>query len=138
METKQVKAIVYVPDGKEVHFLNKVRAYGTEVSKKSGNPKNNDLISSIEDISLAMLDSFWTGKIDDMPDEEAKWCEVWIRYDVKNSKSAQSTLNEDLAITRLIQCCEELGIEVNERTLTFPERIVKLIFAKKITTCKFN
>lgn len=39
METKQVKAIVYVPDGKEVHFLNKVRAYGTEVSKKSGNPK---------------------------------------------------------------------------------------------------
>ncbi|ELO1550958.1 S8 family peptidase [Listeria monocytogenes] len=131
METKQVKAIVYVPDGKEVHFLNKVRAYGTEVSKKSGNPKNNDLISSIEDISLAMLDSFWTGKIDDMPDEEAKWCEVWIRYDVKNSKSAQSTLNEDLAITRLIQCCEELGIEVNERTLTFPERIVKLIFAKK-------
>jgi subtilisin family serine protease len=131
LETKQVKATVYVPDGKEVHFLKKVKAYGTEISKKSGNPKHNDLVSSIEDISLAMLDSFWTGKIDDMPDDEEKWCEVWIRYDVKNTNSAQNTLNKDLAINSLIQCCEELGIEVNERILIFPERIVKLIFAKK-------
>lgn len=128
LDTKQVKAIIYVPDGKEAHFLKKVKAYGSEVSEKSGKPKNNDLVSSIEDISLAMLEAFWTGKIRDMPYEEAKWCEVWIRYNDK-AELEQSKLNAESAEASLNQCCELLQIEINERTLVFPERIVKLIYA---------
>jgi hypothetical protein len=128
LDTKQVKAIIYVPDGKEAHFLKKVKAYGSEVSEKSGKPKNNDLVSSIEDISLAMLEAFWTGKIQDMPYEEAKWCEVWIRYNDK-AELEQSKLNAESAEASLNQCCELLQIEINERTLVFPERIVKLIYA---------
>lgn len=130
LDTKQVKAIVYVPDGKESLFLKKVQLYGKEVNKKSGKPKNNDLISSIEDVTLAILDSFWMGKIKDMPQEEAKWCEVWIRYN-DNAKSEKGNLNAEKAIASLVSCCEILKIEINERTLVFPERLVKLIYAKK-------
>lgn len=120
-ETEMIKATVYIPAGKESYFINKVEAYSSEVTKK-GVPKNNDLVRSIEDIRIAMLDSFWIGKQDDIPDEVAKWCEIWIRYD---------DFSFDEALSNVVECCNELEIEIDNNKLFFPERIVRLIKANK-------
>lgn len=120
-ETETIKATVYIPAGKESYFINKVEAYSSEVTKK-GVPKNNDLVGSIEDIRIAMLDSFWIGKQDDIPDEVAKWCEIWIRYD---------DFSFDEALSNVEECCNELEIEIDNNKLFFPERIVRLIKANK-------
>lgn len=120
-ETETIKATVYIPAGKESYFINKVEAYSSEVTKK-GVPKNNDLVGSIEDIRIAMLDSFWIGKQDDIPDEVAKWCEIWIRYD---------DFSFDEALSNVEECCNELKIEIDNNKLFFPERIVRLIKANK-------
>lgn len=79
-ETNTVKATVYIPAGKENYFLQKVEAYASEQTK-SGKPKNNDLVSSIENVKLAMLESFWVGKPDTIPTDAPIWCELWLRYD---------------------------------------------------------
>lgn len=132
-ETETTKATVYIPVGKESYFLKKVEAYSSEVTEK-GNPKNNDLVGSIEDIRIAMLDSFWIGKQEDMPDEVARWCEVWVRYD-------DETFDE--TVSNVEECCSELQIEIDDNKLFFPERIVSLIKADKtqlsglISCCKY-
>ncbi|MGF6991347.1 hypothetical protein M2150_002622 [Lachnospiraceae bacterium PM6-15] len=141
-EKEIVKATVYIPAGKEAFFLDKAGAYLTEVNKKSGKPKNNDLISSIENIRLAMLDSFWIGLEADIPELEPCWCEVWIRYDISTRKNKVISSMED-ARASLIKCCELLDIERDEKELHFPERIVFLIRANKtqltnlISTCEY-
>ena len=120
-EEKIVKATVYVPSGKEQYFIGKIEAYLTEVTGK-GVPKNNDLISSIEDVRLALLESFWIGKIDNIPDVIEEWCEVWIRYDLGYM---------DQAIDALSDCCSRLNIHIDNKKLEFPERLVFLIKVNK-------
>ena len=51
LEAKTVKATVYIPAGKENYFIKKVEEYASELTK-SGNPRNNNLIGSIEDVKL--------------------------------------------------------------------------------------
>lgn len=82
------KATVYIPEGKEQAFLSKYKDFfnNEKIGKKSKR-KNTDLISSIEDVSLAVLNSFWTGKGNEIPsDNKPVWCEIWLRYDVKVKK----------------------------------------------------
>ncbi|HHX12256.1 MAG TPA: S8 family peptidase [Clostridiales bacterium] len=131
--TETIKATVYIPSGKESYFIKKIEAYSSEVTAK-GIPKNNDLVRSIEDIRIAMLDSFWIGNQDDIPDEVAQWCEVWIRYD---------KLSFDDALSNVVECCNALEIEIDENKLFFPERVVRLIKADRaqlsglISCCKY-
>lgn len=120
-EKETIKATVYIPAGKESYFIQKVEAYSTEVTEK-GIPKHNDLIRGIEDIRVAMLDSFWIGKPADIPNEVAQWCEVWIRYD---------KLSFEDALTNISECCKTLEIVIDHNKLIFPERIVHLIKANK-------
>ena len=120
-ETETIRATVYIPAGKESYFIKKIEAYASEVTEK-GFPKNNDLIRSIEDIRVAMLDSFWIGKLEDIPNEIAQWCEVWIRYD--------DLFYED-ALSNILECCRTLEIAIDDNKLIFPERIVHLIKANK-------
>ena len=121
------RATVYIPAGKENYFLEKAEAYANEVTKE-GNPKNKDLISSIDDIRLAILESFWIGDKRAIPTDTPKWCEVWLRYEYKESKyicveTWKQTENS------IAQDCMECQIPINEKSILFPERIVKLIYA---------
>lgn len=131
--SETIKATVYIPSGKESYFINKIESYASEFTEK-GIPKNNDLVSSIDDIRLAILDSFWTGHIEDIPREIAQWCEVWVRYDIDALEDAQLDI---------IECCRELQIDVDPYKLIFPERIVRLINANKaqlsnlISSCEY-
>lgn len=122
--TDTIKATVYIPAGKESYFIKKVEAYATELTKK-GKPKNNDLVGSIEDVKLAILDSFWVDSPDTMPMEQATWCEIWLRYDY-NANNLESWREPEENITLI---CKENEIHIDEKHLVFPERIVKMVFA---------
>lgn len=115
-------ATVYVPAGKESLFLEKIRKYAEEETK-SGQPKNKRLINSIEDIRLAILESFWQSDPALIPDQTPSWCELWLR---QNKDESPETVFEEM-----VGVCEKLGIEVKRQTLSFPERLVILIHANR-------
>src|SRR5690625_4145971 len=129
LENNITRATVYIPAGKEKYFMEKAEDY-IEKTTKTGKPKNNDLISSIEDISLALLDSFWVGDKTDMPTKTHYWCEVLLRFNAKKSEE-QTEENKAAAIRDLTDCCNTLNINLNDSQIVFPERIVKLIYANK-------
>lgn len=115
------RAIVYVPNGEEGHFIRKIEKYQTEQTQ-TGKPKNQKLVNSIEDVQLALLESFWVGDVELMPDENAKWCEVWL-----NISSDKSISDEEIETFR--HTLSEIGIEFKDGVLIFPERAVLLIYA---------
>lgn len=122
-ENECMRATVYIPEGKEDFFRKRIDQYASEKTSK-GNPKNSDLISSIEDIKLAMVESFWTDKIEKLPKTSAINCEIWLRYDEKKNLSWNKVEEE------LYSICEELAIPFDrKRRLLFPERIIKMITA---------
>ncbi len=116
-----VKATVYIPAGQETYFLEKVQAYGMPI-KDGESRKNSTLINSIEDVQLAMLDSFWFGDAKAMPGEAPVWCEIWLRFERNDSSDAELDFTA---------CCNTLGIGLNARQILFPERIVHLGKANK-------
>lgn len=91
-----------------------------ESLEEKRSPKNNDLVRSIENVRLAVLESFWVGKPEDMPKETAVWCEVWLRYENGHIDTATSDFEE---------CCSALEIIQNPRSIVFPERVVRLVQA---------
>lgn len=123
IETKTVKAIIYIPFGKETYFLNKIEAYANEKTK-SGKPKNNDLINSIEDIKLAILESFWKGDLNTIPDNKPVWCELWLRFD-SNYENKESRKNVE---NNIMELCKKHKIHIENTHIIFPERLVKLIY----------
>ena len=137
-ESDIVKATVYIPAGKESFFLKKVETYASEQTSK-GSPKNNDLVRSIDDIKIAMLDSFWVGKPETMPEDVPVWCEIWLRYDFNNNNSKAWKETEE----NILSICSEHQIHIDEKHIIFPERIIKMVLANVeelkllIATCPY-
>src|ERR1019366_7657720 len=81
---------------------------------KKGKPKNELLVSRIESISLASVESFFTDERPLPPFEEAAWWEVWVRPEFL----------EDTLLTM-----QEFGIRSKQQVIRFPERVVLLALA---------
>lgn len=112
-------ATVFIPNEKRHVFLKKIEKYMKEDTKK-GKPKNAPLIEGIEDISLAILESFWAETERRwIPEEEPKWCEIWLCSD------SDEVYNEFKYII------DHLNIEAKENYIKFPERRVVLIKANR-------
>lgn len=108
----EVYAAVFVPSGAENFFLKRIEAYRTEDTKK-GKPKNEGLIASIDNVSLATVQQMFTDAPDRFPVEDVPvWWEVWLRQ---------------YASERFIRAAAvlEVRVKTTER-LTFPEREVVL------------
>lgn len=113
------RATVFIPSGKQGHFLKKVNEYQEKETAK-GNPKHSNLIQSVEDIRLAVLDSFWRDDPGLMPsDAEPVWCEIWLRSAGENVELAGIE-------HKFLELSSILKLEVQNRVLRFPERIVVL------------
>ena len=110
-EMQLERATVFIPKGRESYFLKKIQAYKTEETKK-GNFKNAALVESINDIKLALVESFWQDPFDQIPSDKLEWCEVWLRGD-----------NEDVedAFRKL---AGQLGFLIQDEAIKFPERTV--------------
>ncbi len=118
-DRQRILATVFVPLNRRGSFLRKLNAYATEQTR-TGRPKNADLMESISDIRLAVLESFWRPVERSMiPDRERDWVELWISTEDNNA----------VALTNGILTA--LNIESADGVLDFPERAVKLILANR-------
>ena len=108
-------ATIFIPNEKKEQFTKKIQSYATELTA-TGKPKNNDLISGIEEIHLALLDDFWTDAPAEMPREMPQWCELWL----KDNETFE-------AVRRFEQYAQALQIEYSKTSrLSFPERTIVL------------
>jgi len=121
---KQIKATVYIPNGLEGFFISKIVKYQTEYFGNTDKPKNAPLVNSIEDVSIALLESLWTDKTALIPEATAKWCEAWLSVNA-NLGLAKAQLQS------FINTLAEINIEHKTNYIHFPERAVILVNANK-------
>lgn len=113
-EQEITRATVFIPSGKQEHFLKKINEYAQEETRK-GNPKHAALVQSVEDMRLAVLESFWRDDHRLLPQgTTAVWCEIWLQGAEENVEQ------------RFRETATSLGLDIQSRSLRFPERIVLL------------
>lgn len=121
-ERTQIKALVFIPYGKESYFVKKIEQYRTENFRTTTNPKNAKLVNSIEDISLALLEGLWMDNKNLIPNETTKWCEVWLNVKETEIENQIAVFTETLS---------EIEITAKPGYIIFPERAVVLINANR-------
>jgi len=121
-EVSIILATVYIPFGKEGYFIEKVTQY-IDKETNSGNPKNQKLVNSINDVKAAILESFWQDNILSIPNENPEWCEIWLR--------SSSELNDSTSFDEFKAICQKINIEIQEGKINFPERCVVLVKASR-------
>ncbi|MDR1510137.1 MAG: S8 family peptidase, partial [Synergistaceae bacterium] len=109
-----MRATVFIPSGEQNRFLRKINEYA-QAETRDGNPRHATLVQSVEDFRVAVLESFWRDDVNLMPRGTTPvWCEIWL----------QGT-GDDLE-RRFRETAATLAIEIQARSLRFPERTVLL------------
>lgn len=116
-------ATIYVPRGQEGYFVQKIKDY-QDKNTGTDRPPNAPLVNSIEDVSLAFLESFWTDNVQLIPNENGKWCEVWLNVNTNEQRE-----QEQIAVFK--STLENIDIEYKPSSIIFPERAVLLIHANR-------
>jgi len=111
-----IQAIVYVPFQAREYFRKRIKAYQDEDTKKTNRPKHERLITSINAIHLAEVQSLFTDDIQKFPHGDAPvWWEVWLRSGTSE---------------RFIALARDLNVTIkNNETLKFAEREIVLVNA---------
>ncbi|ETS92668.1 S8 family peptidase [Veillonella sp. AS16] len=113
------KATIFVPRDKTSILLNKFNQFESTLDT-GGNPKNNDLVRSIDIIREADVASFWQGPHENIPTSDIRiWCEVWLSTEKQNDCDV---------LTEFKLLLNEFDITYKNEHISFPERIVMLIF----------
>lgn len=118
-----LKATVYIPEEKEYKFNDKFDSYKETLSEEK--QRAQDFVESVNDISAATLNSFWTSKTEYMPNEVPVWCELWVRYEITKKE------NKDYVKNKTLQILQNLEIPFKEQFIEFPERLVFLVKANR-------
>ena len=118
-------ATVYIPRGKEGYFVKKIEDYRDKNFRNSDKPQNVDLVNSIEDVSLSLLESLWTDNIQLLPDNSSKWCEVWLNVNTQEHKEQEQILSFKQTLSSIQIACKD------NNCIIFPERAVMLINANR-------
>jgi hypothetical protein len=113
--TGKMLATVFVPEGKLEHFIKVFEIYLNKETKK-GIPKNANLVDSISNISMTVLEHLWTDKDIPFPDREEKihW-EIWLR--VGENRKTIDLFKEQATV---------VGLVVSDEEIEFPDRIIVL------------
>lgn len=121
--TIKTEASISLPVGMESYFITEIQRVFPAI-EISISPKNSDLVNSIEDVSIALLEGLWTDKPDLIPNDSSKWCEVWLNVNTKNGQ-----INDQIEQFR--SDINNIGIEAKPNNIVFPERAVLLIKANR-------
>lgn len=119
-------ASVFIPQGQENHFIKKIKDFIDKKTPK-GKPKNNEFVTSIDEISEALVGALWTSKEEEIPITDS-YCEIWLRFNAsKDPKKNKNIIKKTLINFK--EDCKKSKIKVCEKEIIFPERIVKLVYA---------
>ncbi|MCW4001537.1 MAG: S8 family peptidase [Candidatus Bathyarchaeota archaeon] len=119
----RTKASINLPVEQEDFFRSEIQRLFPNTEIKI-TPSNADLVNSIEDVSVALLEGLWTDNLQMIPTENTKWCEVWLNVNTKENL-------EQKQIAQFLTTLETIGIEVKHNSIIFPERAVLLINANR-------
>ncbi|CAN7464700.1 S8 family peptidase [Acidovorax sp. LjRoot118] len=120
----QILATVFVPEGKLTYFEKLITKYVGYKTDKNGDPLDHqNLIDAIKTLRVATFESLWTDAPEALPTDDAQaiWWETWLPL----GRNIQRTV-EDFQTVVL-----QAGLQVSERVLHFPERIVAQIHSSK-------
>jgi hypothetical protein len=114
-----ILATVWVPQGALSVFENKVRAYIAGRPPGTSVRDYQSLINAIANVRMATFASLWTDDDSVLPGDmnQIVWWEAWL----PNVPRRQSVLEDFRRLARGI------GLEVSDREVAFPERIVVLM-----------
>ncbi|OGT16044.1 MAG: hypothetical protein A3J49_06585 [Gallionellales bacterium RIFCSPHIGHO2_02_FULL_57_16] len=117
-EGEYTYANVFVPDGKLAHFEKYVTSYLEEESK-TGKPRHQALLDTIESIRAAELRALWTDDPALLPQnpDEAFWWEVWL----------PERGNPELVVEDFRKLASAVGCTVSTSRVDFPERTVVMM-----------
>ena len=106
-----VGAIVFVPESSSDYFMKKVEEY-RDKNTKTKKPKNEALISRLENVQIGKVTSLFTDNPALFPEDERKmWWEVWLRKDKREEFN---------------QITQKLEIHTKPHAISFPEREIVL------------
>ncbi|EGF7951241.1 S8 family peptidase, partial [Salmonella enterica subsp. enterica serovar Schwarzengrund] len=97
-----------------------LQEYATENTKK-GNPKNQPFIESISNIEYGNFRALWFSQ-DKFPDDIYKIHDLELWLD-------SSDIELEILLNKFEQLCGQLGITVKQGTLSFKDRVVKIVCA---------
>ena len=116
----RTKASINLPVEQEEFFKNEILRLFPNTEIKI-TPSNADLVNSIEDVSIALLEGLWTDNPQNIPTVNAKWCEAWLNVNTKENQEYEQ-------IAKFLETLENIGIGYkNNSYILFPERVVLLI-----------
>jgi len=121
--THKTKATIDLPVGQEENFKTEILRHFPNIEIKI-TPANSDLVNSIEDVSIALLEGLWTDNPQLIPNENPKWCEAWLNINTKENKEQEQIL-------KFLMTAQNIGIDVKNNSIIFPERAVLLINANR-------
>ncbi len=111
-----IEATVFVPEGAQSYYQDKVNAYRDE-DTASNRPKNQALVSRMEAVRIATVQSLFTDTPELYPvNGQAIWWEVWLRQGSRD---------------RFIRVADRLDIPLKDHVVSFPERDVTLTLANE-------
>lgn len=124
----KTKANIDLPVEQEYFFTTEISKLFPDTEIKI-TPLNSDLVNSIEDVSIALLEGLWTDNYQLIPTDAAKWCEAWLNVNTKENQEQEQ-------IAQFLETLERIGIEVKKnnnqtQVVVFPERAVLLINANR-------
>lgn len=120
----RTKASINLPVELEDFFIREIQRLFPNTEVKI-TPSNADLVNSIEDVSIALLEGLWTDNLQQIPSHNSKWCEVWLNVNTKEKQ-------ENEQIVQFVRTLENIGIEYKRNSyILFPERAVLLINANR-------
>lgn len=124
----QTKASIHLPVEQESFFIDEISRLFPDAEIKI-TPSNSDLVSSIEDVTIALLEGLWTDNPQLIPTDAAKWCEVWLNVNTKENQEQEQ-------IAQFLETLQNIGIEAKQnnnqtQVIVFPERAILLINANR-------
>lgn len=117
-EGEYTYANVFVPDDKLAHFEKYVTSYLEEESK-TGKPRHQALLDTIQSIRAAELRALWTDDLELLPQnpDVAFWWEVWL----------PERGNRELMVEDFRKLASAVGCSVSASRVDFPERTVVMM-----------
>jgi len=119
------KATVRVPYGKLDRLAAIIKAYRSKESKKSGKPRNEELVAGIAEIRMAALEAFWTEESKPFPraDTAIAW-EAWLHV-------GEGDRGRETVLATFMDEAKRLGITVEREQIRLPENTILLIRATR-------
>jgi hypothetical protein len=112
------QAIVFVPDGKVKHFVERFESYAKTKKKVKGERRHEAMLDPVASLRLAKLRSLWTDANAEYPDDnDPIWWELWLRR------------QDGGELARLMEFAAHRHMNVAARRLQFDDRIVALAYA---------